>query len=143
VSPDEYLLKARRALASARLLLADGDPEGACNRAYYGMFDAAHAALSAVAPDLDLASAKTHRGLIGAFGEQLVKPGRVRPDLGRALNQVERVRLLADYTGEGIGVAKAQWAIDQAAAFLESIETSLAAGGENTGRGPVPNPKMP
>ncbi len=53
MSPDEYLAKARRALASARLLLADGDPEGACNRAYYGMFDAAHAALSAVAPDLN------------------------------------------------------------------------------------------
>ena len=34
MSPDEYLAKARRALASARLLLADGDLDGACNRAY-------------------------------------------------------------------------------------------------------------
>ncbi|WP_295439099.1 HEPN domain-containing protein [uncultured Thiodictyon sp.] len=45
MSPDEYLAKARRALASARLLLADGDLDGACNRAYYAMFDAAQAAV--------------------------------------------------------------------------------------------------
>lgn len=37
--------KADRALASARLLLDAGDTEGACNRAYYAMFDAARAAL--------------------------------------------------------------------------------------------------
>ena len=37
--------KASRALSSARLLLGDGDAEGDCNRAYYAMFDAAHAAL--------------------------------------------------------------------------------------------------
>lgn len=33
--------KADRALASARLLLDAGDTDGACNRAYYAMFDAA------------------------------------------------------------------------------------------------------
>ena len=40
-----YMDKAERALASARVLIEAGDPEGACNRAYYSMFDAAHAAL--------------------------------------------------------------------------------------------------
>jgi uncharacterized protein (UPF0332 family) len=45
MSPSAYLAKAERALASAHLLLADGDQEGACNRAYHAMFDAAHAAL--------------------------------------------------------------------------------------------------
>lgn len=45
MSPEDYDEKAIRALASARLLLANGDIEGACNRAYYAMFDAAHAAL--------------------------------------------------------------------------------------------------
>ena len=39
MKPTDYMDKARRALASARLLLADGDNEGACNRAYYAMFD--------------------------------------------------------------------------------------------------------
>jgi uncharacterized protein (UPF0332 family) len=38
--------KAARALDSARLLLDAGDTDGACNRAYYAMFDAARAALA-------------------------------------------------------------------------------------------------
>jgi uncharacterized protein (UPF0332 family) len=38
--------KALKALASARLLLAASDTDGATNRAYYAMFDAAIAALS-------------------------------------------------------------------------------------------------
>nr|WP_281799719.1 HEPN domain-containing protein [Methylocystis echinoides] len=41
--------KAKRALSAARLLLTAGDGDGACNRAYYAMFDAAHAALFALA----------------------------------------------------------------------------------------------
>lgn len=35
------MAKARTACASARLLLERGDTDGACNRAYYAMFDAA------------------------------------------------------------------------------------------------------
>jgi uncharacterized protein (UPF0332 family) len=123
VTSDDYLAKARRALASARLLLADRDPEGACNRAYYAMFDAAHAALIGATQDLDTGSTKTHRGLIAAFGQHLVIPGRLPAELGRALHQVERVRRLADYTGEAIDDAKARWAIEQAADFLTRIES--------------------
>ncbi|WPL16530.1 HEPN domain protein [Thiorhodovibrio winogradskyi] len=93
MTPADYLSKARRALASACLLLADGDTEGACNRAYYAMFDAAHAALLHADPGLNPATTKTHRGLIAAFGEQLVMTGLIPADLGRSINQVERIRL--------------------------------------------------
>jgi uncharacterized protein (UPF0332 family) len=37
--------KAGRACESARILLACADIDGACNRAYYAMFDAARAAV--------------------------------------------------------------------------------------------------
>ncbi|OYY22159.1 MAG: hypothetical protein B7Y68_08890 [Thiotrichales bacterium 35-46-9] len=61
----EMLLdKSDRALASAQLLFSAGDYEGACNRAYYAMFDAAKAALIHAQPDDDLSVAKTHNGLI-------------------------------------------------------------------------------
>ena len=40
-----YLVKAARTLASARNMLAIGDAEGACNRAYHAMFNAACRAL--------------------------------------------------------------------------------------------------
>jgi uncharacterized protein (UPF0332 family) len=119
------MAKAYRALASARLLLADGDTEGACNRAYYAMFDAAQAVLLHDDPSLNPASTKTHRGLIAAFGERLVKTGCVPVDFGRSINQVERIRLLADYTGEGIDEEKSRWAVDQAAAFLVQMEALL------------------
>ena len=126
MKPADYMDKARRALASARLLLVDGDTEGACNRAYYAMFDAAHAALLHADPSLNPASTKTHRGLIAAFGEQLVKIGKCEADLGRAINQVERIRLLADYTGEAIDEGKARWAIDQADAFVRIMEEFIS-----------------
>ena len=89
------------------------------------MFDAAHAALLHDDPSLNPGSTKTHRGLIAAFGERLVKMGRVPADFGRSINQVERIRLLADYTGEGIDREKARWAVDQADAFLVQMQRFL------------------
>ena len=122
MTPADYLHKARRAITSARLLLADDDREGACNRAYYAMYDAAHAALLDADSSLNTASTKTHRGLIAAFGERLIKTGRLSAEIGRSLNQVERVRLLADYTGEEIDAEKAQWAVNRAETFIAAIE---------------------
>jgi hypothetical protein len=43
----ELFTKAQTAATSARILLNAGDVDGACNRAYYAMFDAARAALLA------------------------------------------------------------------------------------------------
>ncbi|MGY6216601.1 HEPN domain-containing protein [Methylolobus aquaticus] len=61
MTPEQYLSKANRALASARLLLSDGDIEGACNRAYYAMFDAAQAALLAHLTDANPPETPTHQ----------------------------------------------------------------------------------
>lgn len=44
---EELMAKAIQASASAKILLNNGDTDGACNRAYYAMFDAARAALLA------------------------------------------------------------------------------------------------
>lgn len=126
MSPHDYMAKASRALVSAKLLLDASDVDGACNRAYYAMFDAAQAALSWAGAHVNPAETKTHRGLIAAVGKYLVKPGLLIADLGKALNQVERVRLLADYTGEEIDAGKAQWAIEQAEAFIAAVQRALA-----------------
>ena len=63
----DLMVKAQRALTSARTLLADGDNDGACNRAYYAMFDAARAALLTCKALVPPEVAKTHSGLISAF----------------------------------------------------------------------------
>ena len=113
--------KAHRTIASATLLLADGDTDGVCNRAYYAMFDAAHGALLRVNADFNPATTKTHTGLIAAFGEQVMKCGKLSAELGRTLNQVERVRLLADYTGEDVDPERAEWTIDRVENFITAV----------------------
>ena len=55
----DLMAKAVQASASAKVLLDTGDADGASNRAYYAMFDAARAALLASGIDVG----KTHKGV--------------------------------------------------------------------------------
>ena len=126
----QLMQKADRALASARLLLDAGDTDGACNRAYYAMFDAARAALSG---EDTAETTRTHGGLIAAFGLQLVKPGRLPKELGRMLNRAEEVRLLADYTGGSVEPAEAREALSQAEAFVNAVRGYLNRSGDAAG----------
>jgi uncharacterized protein (UPF0332 family) len=87
MKPLELMAKARRAQVSAQRLLEDNDNDGACNRAYYAMFDAARAALIASKAPVPAEIAKTHSGLISDFSLHLVKTGLFPVELGRALNK--------------------------------------------------------
>ena len=118
----ELMVKSRRALASAEKLLQDDDGDGACNRAYYAMFDAARAALIASKAPVPPEIAKTHSGLIAAFSLHLVKPGLFPIELGKSFNKVEDLRLVADYKGDPISPDEAQWTVEQAGAFVDEIE---------------------
>jgi uncharacterized protein (UPF0332 family) len=121
MTPAAYMRKAEQALSSARQLLATGDADGACNRAYYAMFDAAQAALLAANVGTAASAAKTHRGLISAFGQHLVLGGHVAAELGSSLNKVERLRLLADYTGDPVSDEDSAWAVGQSNIFVSAI----------------------
>lgn len=92
--------------------------DGASNRAYYAMFDAARAALlvSGTAADQDIG--RTHSGLIGAFGNHLVKNGPVSKDMGRLLNRAHEIRQVADYNGVSVEMADAQELVKQAELFV-------------------------
>lgn len=118
----ELMTKAHRAVASANKLLEDSDSDGACNRAYYAMFDAARAALIASHAPVPPEIAKTHSGLIAAFSLHLVKPNLFPIDLGRALNRAEDLRRVADYKGDAIEIEEAQWAVQQAQEFVNEVE---------------------
>jgi uncharacterized protein (UPF0332 family) len=115
----DLLEKAARAANSARLLLDAGDRDGACSRAYYAMFDAARAALITVgfAPE-DL---KTHGSVIGQFGLHMVKTGLVAREVGKALNDVQEIRQLADYLPAEVPTEKAEWAVEQAHIFVSAV----------------------
>jgi len=122
LTPQELMAKAERALASAQLLLDSGDVDGACNRAYYAMFDAARAALLSTGAPVPAEVARTHSGLIAAFSLHLVKPGLVAVEHGRSLNKVEDLRLIADYRGDPVTLDNAAWALEQAKAFLGTVQ---------------------
>ncbi|MDZ7862245.1 HEPN domain-containing protein [Acidovorax sp.] len=118
----DLMVKAQRALTSARTLLADGDNDGACNRAYYAMFDAARAALLACKAPVPPEVAKTHSGLISAFSLHLVKPGKFPVELGKSFNKAEDLRLIADYKGDPLDADDARWVVEQAGSFVSAIQ---------------------
>lgn len=120
--------KAERAAASAQLLLQAGDADGACNRAYYAMFDAARAVLLVRAP-VAAEGVRTHNGLIAAFSLHLVKTGQVSVELGRALNRAEEIRLIADYQGDSVEPEQAMWTVECAALFVPAMRALLGQSG--------------
>ena len=103
-NPDALMAKAVQASVSARALLELGDTDGAANRAYYAMFDAARAALLACGALPE--TGRTHRGLIGTFGSLLLERRPALKEMGRLLNRAHETRLLADYTGDGVVIVR-------------------------------------
>lgn len=130
------LAKAEQAAASARLLASSGDADGACNRAYYAMFDAARAALAAAGHD----GGRTHKGVINAFSHHLIQNGILAKDLGRLLKQAEVRRYIADYGGDTIESADAAEMVAQADLFIAAIRETLPPSnqGPDIGRPDVP-----
>jgi len=125
-TPSAYLRKAERALATARLLLQASDADGACNRAYYAMFDAAHAALFALGVEGGGAPIKTHNGLIAKFGQHLVLGNYLAAEHGEDFNAVQRLRQVADYSGDPVSMKDAVWAVERAQTFVAAIRTNLS-----------------
>ena len=125
MTPQYLMQKADRALQSARVLFDGGDIDGACNRAYYAMFDAARAALLAGKAPVQAEIARTHSGLITAFSLHFVKSGRIPVEHGRALNKVEDLRLIADYKGDQVSTETAAWAVEQASHFVAAIRSAF------------------
>ncbi len=125
---EKLMQKAGQAASSAALLLSAGDIEGACNRAYYAMFDAAKAALLTVGTPENVVESKSHSGIIQAFGLYVVKPGHLSPEFGRAFRRVEDLRGAADYTGRDIPPEKAQHAVEAAVKFIQAVQELASTG---------------
>ena len=125
LTAEALMSKAVRASASARALLDLGDVDGACNRAYYAMFDAAPAALLAAGAPVQPDLGKTHAGLIAACGLQLVKNSPITKELGRFLKRAEEIRLVADYKGDSVELEDAREMVGQAAIFVDAMRTEF------------------
>jgi uncharacterized protein (UPF0332 family) len=119
----QLLAKAERALLSAKELLASNDPDGACNRAYYAMFDAARAALLSIKAPVLPETIKTHAGLNRAFALHVVKEDLFPAEIGKSLQQIEELRIIADYNGNPLETADANLAVMQAQIFVVEVIT--------------------
>jgi uncharacterized protein (UPF0332 family) len=122
------MAKADTACSSARALLDLGDVDGAANRAYYAMFDAARAALLASGAPVEPDIGRTHSGLIGAFGNFLVKNGPVSKEVGRLLNRAHEIRLVADYKDDSVEPADARAVVEQAETFVAAMRAEFMPG---------------
>ena len=89
---ESLLKRAKRYLASAELLINDGDFESAASRSYYAMFYAVQAVL--LKKNLSFSS---HKAVISAFGEHFIKTEIFPKELGRELNRAFEKRQLSDY----------------------------------------------
>jgi uncharacterized protein (UPF0332 family) len=121
VKAEDLLAKAEQAAESARVPLDRGDADGACNRAYYAMFDAARAALAAVGHE----TGKTHQGVLNAFNDRLVKDGPMPREAGRLLKHAEAFRYVADYSDNAVDLADAREMVEKAKTFLATVRSIL------------------
>jgi len=86
------LLRADKALRSAKLLLEHGELEDATSRAYYAMFHAAKAILFSKGLE-----ARTHKGTMILFGEHIVNKGILTEEYADALRKAFDLRQKSDY----------------------------------------------
>ncbi|QEA40768.1 HEPN domain-containing protein [Pistricoccus aurantiacus] len=119
------MTKASRACASANVLLELGDVDGACNRAYYAMFDAARAALLASNAPIKSDIGRTHKGLLNAFSDHLIKNGPIPREMGRLLKRAEETRLIADYRSDSVELNDAMQLVEQAETFVAAMQAKF------------------
>ena len=126
-----YLSLANEELIAAQDNLHLRHLRAAVSRAYYAMFYAATALLGSHG----LWRSK-HQGLITAFGEHFVRPGRVEPRYGRMLHDAFEMRLDSDYAPHpDLDEASAAKLIADAGDFVQCIVQMLTS--------PTPNEERP
>ncbi len=115
------LLRAEKALRSAKLLEENGEPEDAVSRAYYAMFHAARAILFSKG-----VKAKTHRETISLFGEKIVKEGVLSREFADMLRKALDLRQKSDYELYAeLNEERVQEVIKNARKFIEKIKELL------------------
>jgi uncharacterized protein (UPF0332 family) len=119
----DFLRQARRSLDAAKATAELGYAEVAVSRAYYAMFYCASALL--LSEGLSFSS---HSAVIGAFGRQFARTGRVPPELHRFLITAEEARSDADYVvSRRVPPGEAEEQIARAKRFLTVTEELIGS----------------
>lgn len=123
MTPEQIALlaKAELSLKAAHNLARDGFPDFSASRAYYTMFYLAEALLLG-----DGLSFSKHAGVIAAFGQHFVKPGRLPEHLHRYLIEGMERRNLGDYAmGPGLSPEAAAEQLRWAEEFMTTTRGLL------------------
>jgi uncharacterized protein (UPF0332 family) len=117
--------QARETLREAEILLNESALRGTINRAYYAMFYAVLALLSA----RGMGTSK-HSGALALFDREFVKSGVFPRELSRTLHLAFDRRQTHDY-GEllQLSCTMAEQAVTDARAFVAAVELHLVAAG--------------
>jgi uncharacterized protein (UPF0332 family) len=91
------------------------------------MFDAARAALLAAGATVG----KTHKGVLSAFTDRLVKDGPLPREMGRLLKHAETFRYVADYDGDPVELSDAREMVERAETFVAAMRTEFMPNDSN------------
>jgi uncharacterized protein (UPF0332 family) len=118
----QYFERAAECVEDGRILLENERFAAALNRAYYAMFHAATAAL--LSKDI---KRRSHHGILSAFGETLVRTGRLDPEFFRSFREAFERRQQSDYgpTAE-VDRETARKMLDQAVDFVDACRKLCA-----------------
>jgi uncharacterized protein (UPF0332 family) len=115
------LTKARRSLAAARRLVADGDLDFAVSRAYYAMFYTAQAFLLGRGLRFSKNSA-----VIAAFGQEFAKDDEALREFHHGIVEAQDARIAGDYQIEVILAEEdVQAHLDRTDRFIRLAEQTL------------------
>lgn len=121
-----YLLKAKNDLEEARLLLTAEYPDGACNRAYYALFDC----LMSLLHSTDGPVPKTHTGTHTEFRKRFILAGIFDRSSSDTITELFNLRQGSDYEIDfDISLDDAQDAVEKATEFIHQTEAYLRQNG--------------
>lgn len=112
----QHFRKAADSVEDSQILLDNDRPAAAVARAYYAMFHAATAVLAVKG-----IKRSSHRGILSAFGEYLVKPGLIKESFHHSLIEAFELRQHADYEPiADVDNKQAQEVLDNAIDFVDA-----------------------
>lgn len=123
MTPEQQALleKSQRSMDAAKNLMERGFHDFAVSRAYYAMFYTAEALL-----DQEGLAFSSHAAVISAFGQYLVRPGKVPAQYHRQLIDAQAQRTRADYDPQpNLSQQDAEILISQAQDFLTTALQNL------------------
>lgn len=121
--------RAREMWQEAECLYAAGRFRGCVSRAYFAFYKAAIAALVAQGESVSDRELR-HVQAVGRFNKLFVRSGMFPRELGRFLNDLENLRVRADYRDQAVSAEEAEEVMtkgrEHLARMCEFIEKSLA-----------------